>query len=255
MKNTKQTNFLKMQGVAISFNSDDYNYLIQDINLKLNSNSPIALIGPSGSGKSTLLESLLNLSQIKKGDLIFNNVKINENKNKKVQKVFFRKIAFLNQRNNLLADDNVYNNVRRSITTYKNFLYKLFNIITKSQHNLILETLQQFGLLNKAQTLISELSGGEAQRVEIAKLMLEKPQIILADEPTTSLDPFNSELIILEIFKLAQQNNAILIVSLHDLNIVKKHFKNFLVIKNKQLILQPTSKLTAAEIKAIYYEK
>lgn len=245
---------LVFQKVQIHFqNMDDI--IIKDASFKIVSGMTVALIGPSGIGKTTLLNALFKGNFLLKGQILYNDQNVKKLKPKDT-KAFLNKVTLLNQQPNLILEDTVYNNVKRSINTYKNTIYKLFGILTKSQREEIYRSLEKLDILSKSHSVTNELSGGQQQRVEIAKTMITKPEVILADEPTSSLDIQTAEKIVQQLLFLADENQAILLVSLHDINLVKKYFQYYISIKEGLATLAPISKLTKAEIARIYnYDK
>ncbi|MBZ4203915.1 ATP-binding cassette domain-containing protein, partial [Mycoplasma tauri] len=126
--------------------------------------------------------------------------------------------------------------------------YKLFYILTKKQKENIFKQLDNLGILRKCFTRVDELSGGEAQRVEIAKILVNNSKLILADEPTSSLDEQTS----VEVFKLLKEisvnNNVTIIAIMHNLDLSLELFDKIIVVSNKKMQMYNKGKITKDEI-------
>ena len=187
--------------------------VLKNINLKINKGELISLSGPSGSGKSTLL-SLLSLIDIpSSGYIKIDNKKINYNDKKTNDLLRANKIGIIYQQDNLLND----------FTALENIYFAGLSGGDKKELavNKALKLLKNVNLSNRFNHYPSELSGGEKQRVSIARAIINEPQIILADEPTGSLDQKNS----IEIFNLLRKqinSNRIIIFATHNRFFAKK---------------------------------
>ena len=189
--------------------------------LIVNNKENVGIIGPSGSGKSTLLNLIGLLEQPSSGNIKICNIDSNKLKNE--DKVIFRKenIGFIFQNNQLLEDFNVEENValpllmngnsfRRSISKANDYLHLL-------------------GIADRNKFKPGLLSGGEQQRVAIARALIKNPKILLADEPTGSLDHENTKIVFNFIRKLSKENKIITVFATHNLNLVKLLDKCFLM--------------------------
>ena len=189
--------------------------------LQVNKNENVGIIGPSGSGKSTLLNLIGLLEQPSFGNIKICNVDFNELKDE--EKVIFRKenIGFIFQNNQLLEDFNVEENVALPLLMNGNSFRKSI-----SQANDYLDLL---GISDRNKFKPGLLSGGEQQRVAIARALIKNPKILLADEPTGSLDRENTKIVFNSIRKLSKENKIITIFATHNLNLVKLLDKCFLM--------------------------
>tara|TARA_B100000212_G_scaffold338259_1_gene314486 strand:+ start:87 stop:764 length:678 start_codon:yes stop_codon:yes gene_type:complete len=213
----------------ISLNNIGKEYLQGETNVKVlnklclnvNNKENVGIIGPSGSGKSTLLNLIGLLEEPSSGDIKICNFDFNKLQNE--EKVIFRKenIGFIFQNNQLLEDFNVEENValpllmngnsfRRSISKANDYLHLL-------------------GIADRNKFKPGLLSGGEQQRVAIARALIKNPKILLADEPTGSLDHENTKIVFNFIRKLSKENQIITIFATHNLNLVKLLDKCFLM--------------------------
>ena len=194
---------LELKNISKSYN----NYIIlNNINISVRKKEIIAITGPSGSGKSTLLNIMGLLERPDTGHILYNGILINH-KSHQSSLLMRHTISYLFQ-NFALVD---------SMTVYDNLLiglkYTQYN--KKEKKKLIEESLLKVGLQNMSNRKIYTLSGGEQQRTALARILLKESQIILCDEPTGSLDPINSQMILKLLFQCRQQGKTIVIVT-HD---------------------------------------
>jgi len=189
------------------------NLILQGVDLEVKSGELVYMVGKTGSGKSSLLKTLYADVPLKEGKGEVVGYNLNTIKRKEIP-FFRRKLGIVFQDFNLLNDRNVNQNlwfILQSIG-WKNKL----DIETR-----INEVLKLVGLENKGFKMMYELSGGEQQRLVIARAILNKPEVILADEPTGNLDPEVTDNIMDLLFNICKQGTAVLIAT-HDYRIIKK---------------------------------
>ena len=182
---------------------------LNGISLTIEEGEFVSIIGPSGSGKSTLLNMLGALDLPDSGSISVAGY--NLLKNKKLSEFRRDKIGFIFQLHNLIPNISVVENVKIPMFTKK--------WSNQQMTKRALGLLDAVGLRNKANQMPNKLSGGERQRVAIARALANNPSIILADEPTGSLDSKTSNKILKELDKLHKENNVTLIVVTHDMNV------------------------------------
>ena len=184
---------------------------LNGINLTIKDGEFVSIIGPSGSGKSTLLNMLGALDVPDSGSIevagqnLANDKKLNEFRS--------QKIGFIFQLHNLIPNISVRENVEIPMYTQK--------LSSDEMKNRALELLDDVGLKDKADILPNKLSGGERQRVAIARALANNPSIILADEPTGSLDSKTSSKILRLLIDLHEDKNVTLIIVTHDMDVAK----------------------------------
>mgnify|MGYP000688735744 FL=1 len=194
---------IKLSKISKKFTSTSKEIMVlKNINLKINRGELVSLTGPSGSGKSTLLHIIALLDQPTKGEVFFK--KKSFSKSSENEKDFVRKkgISIIYQQNNLLSD----------FTALENVMIPFINngkTVSESKKK-ALEILKMVNLTNRINHFPSELSGGEQQRVAVARALITEPDIILADEPTGSLDRKTSNEIFSLFLKLKSKKRSIL---------------------------------------------
>ncbi len=187
--------------------------VLKDVNLNLESGKVIALVGPSGSGKSTFLHLLALLDKPTKGKIsILGNSTSNLSENKKNQ-IIRDYVSIIFQNNNLLSDFTALENVAIPLIIRN----KSYNFAIKKAEKF----LKEVNLSHRFNHFPSELSGGEQQRVAIARSLIAETKIILADEPTGNLDYENSQEIFSYFLKLKEKNKIVLIAT-HNRELAKK---------------------------------
>lgn len=179
--------------------------VLKDIDLEINEGEMLAVVGSSGCGKSTLLNIIGLLEPRTSGDLELFGFKNVKPFSKRANKLLREKIGFLFQNYALLEDKSVFYNLSLAITKGSK----------KNRETRIDEVLMKVGLSDFSQKVIHQCSGGEQQRVAIARLLLQSPKLILADEPTGSLDGDNRDEIIAILKQLNDEGSTIVIVT-HD---------------------------------------
>ena len=193
--------------------------VFDDLNLLVKKSEIIGIIGPSGSGKSTLLNLIGLLENPHSGTVNISGIECSKMKNE--DKVNFRKqnISFIFQNNQLLEDFTVEENVALPMIIAG---YSFRKSILKAR-----ELLEILGIINRKKFKPGLLSGGEQQRVAIARALIKDPLILLADEPTGSLDSTNTSLVFDLMINLANKKNTITIMATHNINLIGKLTKSY----------------------------
>ena len=215
------------QDITKSYSKNIINNVIDRLSFDLASGESMAISGPSGVGKSTLLNLLSGLDNVDKGKIWFDDVELTRMPNK--EKIFFRlnNISLIFQTPNLLKDFNVIENIMIPIR-YKG-ISKIKSIDIGDR------VLKEVGLFDIREKPISLLSGGEAQRVGIARAMAMESKIILADEPTGNLDTENSKLVMNHLIDICKKHSTTLIVVTHDKEVISQ-LNNVVQMKDGRFI-------------------
>ena len=198
---------ISINKISKSFSNNKKVIVLKKINYSFAKGKIYSLMGPSGSGKSTLLNILSMIDKPTIGSLLIDNDKIDFNDNTNNDKIRSKKIGIIYQQNNLLPDftalENVYLAGLALSNDKKNSIQKAKKII------------KEMGLSSREHHYPSELSGGEMQRVAMARALINEPEIILADEPTGSLDQKTAK----EVFKILynlRNKNRLIIYATHN---------------------------------------
>ena len=188
---------------------------LKNINIKIEEGEFVFIVGDSGSGKSTLIKLLLKELEPSEGNIEVDGIVLNRMKRRYVP-MNRRKIGCVFQEFHLLKDRNVYENVA--------FAQRVVATPTKNIRKDVPKILSTVGLAEKYRSLPKQLSGGEQQRVALARALVNKPSIILADEPTGNLDPKNSREIMKLLTEINEKGTTVVVVT-HDremVNLMKK---------------------------------
>ncbi len=222
---------------------------LRGVNLKIKKGEFLSILGPSGSGKTTLLRSINGLEKIENGKIFFNNEKIDENYLPHVQK----KTGMIFQDFNLVNNLSAINNVLTGLLNSSSKFLSMFYLFTKEQKLEALKALETVGLLNKAYNRVDELSGGQRQRVGIARAIIKKPLLLLADEPVASLDPTAANLVMSMLKKINKEFNITVICNLHQVDLATKYSDRIVGLLDGEIKLdQPASNIDKVSINQIY---
>ncbi len=200
---------------------------IYDLNLTIEKGEFVFIIGGSGSGKSTLIKMLYRELKPTRGEITLGGVNIVKLRNSKVYKLR-RKLGVVFQDYKLLPKLTVYENVA--------FVLEVIGALSSEIRPRVIETLDKVGLKDKAKTYPDKLSGGEQQRVAIARAIVNRPTILICDEPTGNLDPVISMEIMDILDKINKELGTTILMVTHDITIVEKMKKRVLVLKDGRLV-------------------
>ena len=216
---------LKISNLSFAYKKN--NNVLNDINLSLKNKSIGVVLGKNGSGKSTLFKNILGILKPNQGDIKLNDLDmINIKKDLRAKKISYvpQDITF--------GSLSVFDSVLLGRITYFNYIVKDEDI--KIVNDIIHEMkLDKIALKND-----NELSGGERQKVAIARALVQEPELIIFDEPIGNLDIYNEKLILDEAKKIVKNKNVSILISLHDLNLAYEFADEFYFIKEGKIIYQ-----------------
>ena len=222
---------------------------LKGIDLKINKGEFVSILGPSGSGKTTLLRTINGLETLSSGDIFFDNKKVGNNNLSEVQK----KTGMIFQEFNLVNNLSAINNVLTGLLSFSNKFLSIFYLFSKKQKIEALKSLETVGLLEKSHNRSDELSGGQRQRVGIARAIIKKPLLLLADEPVASLDPKSSNLILSLLKKINQEFGATILCNLHQVDLAKKYSDRVVGLTDGKIIFDEKSiNINESYLKKIY---
>lgn len=206
---------LQLKNIYKSYQTDQIETsALSDINLSIKQGEFVSVMGQSGCGKSTLLNIIGLLDQPSSGDLNFAGQPITSYKDKNIAKLRNEKIGFIFQSFHLIPDLRVMDNVELPL------LYR--NISAKERKQMALDALEKVGLSARTQHYPNQLSGGQQQRVAVARAIVGKPELLLADEPTGNLDSHMGNEIMEIIESLHKDNNTTVVMVTHDEAMAKR---------------------------------
>ena len=196
------SNLISLKNISKSFSTNRKINVIRKINYSFTKGKIYSLVGPSGSGKSTLLNVLSMIDKPTTGSLLIGKTPVNFNDNSKNDKIRSSKIGIIYQQNNLLPDFTALENV-----------YLAGLALTNDKKNSVFlakKIIKTMGLSSRESHFPSELSGGEMQRIAMARALINEPEIILADEPTGSLDHTTAKEVFNVLYNLKNKNRLII---------------------------------------------
>jgi putative ABC transport system ATP-binding protein len=199
---------LQLEGVTKVFTTDEVEtHALAGIHLEINRGDYVSISGPSGCGKSTLLAILGLLDTPSDGKYVLNQTPVELLKMRDRARIRNREIGFIFQAFNLIGDLTVYENVELPLT------YR--NMPSRERKIHVLEALERVGMSHRMKHYPSQLSGGQQQRVAVARALVGKPSILLADEPTGNLDSGNGEAV-MELLRDLHRSGATICMVTHD---------------------------------------
>ena len=210
---------------------------LNGVNLKVKKGEFLSILGPSGSGKTTLLRSINGLESIDNGKISFENEKINKDNLPEVQK----KTGMIFQEFNLVNNLSAINNVLTGLLNSSSKFLSMFYLFTKEQKLEALKALETVGLLNKAYERVDELSGGQRQRIGIARAIIKRPKLLLADEPVASLDPKAANLIMSLLKKINKEFEITVICNLHQVELASKYSDRIVGLLEGEIMFDKTA--------------
>ncbi len=213
---------LEAKNIAKSFlNRNGKLSIFNNVSLNIKKSDLITIMGPSGSGKSTLLNILGTLESFDEGELTIKGKEIIKLSNESLSKIRNEYLGFVFQFHHLIPEFNALENVLIPQQIYEN----------KINDSYAKELLEFMGLTKRINHYPSELSGGERSRVAIARALINKPAIIIADEPSGNLDMENADKLIQLFTKINKEFDQSIIIATHDKNVASIGSKSFILNK------------------------
>jgi putative ABC transport system ATP-binding protein len=204
---------IKFQNISLVYGSDtNTTEVLKGIDFSINENEIVSVVGPSGSGKTSIIMLAAGLEKSTSGSIFIHNQDITGLTESELSLIRRRHIGIVFQSFYLIPNLTAKENVMLSLEANKKY-----NMDDEAE-----SLLENFGLGHRLEHLPSELSGGEQQRVAIARSLINKPTIILADEPTGNLDEENSQHMIDLLFNYTKGNKTSLVLVTHDSDIAKQ---------------------------------
>ena len=228
---------------------------LKNISFDVEKGEFISVIGPSGSGKSTLLRSINKMIDISQGSILFESKNI-ENLKKTQIEIVRREIGMIFQSYNLVERLTVIENVLHGRLGYKSVIAGILGIYSEEEKKEAFNFLEKVNMTKYAYRKCNELSGGQKQRVGIARAIMQKPKLLLCDEPIASLDPKTAENIMDYLKKIVSELKITCIVNLHQVDIAKKYSDRIIALnKGEKIFDDKTERLTDDMIEFIYKDE
>jgi len=228
------------------------NPILKGVDFSIDSPGIIAIIGPSGTGKSTLLRCINRLIDPTEGQIIFDESDVCLASGK-VLRHLRRQVAMVFQEYNLVERLSVIENVLSGRLGYMSSWQAWRRNYTQSDINNAYDLLEAVGLQDHANKRADSLSGGQRQRVGIARAVMQDPRIILADEPTSSLDPKTAVEIMELLEKFSSEKNIPALVNMHDVKLAQRFAKRIIGMSNGHIVYDGAPEgITDEHLKKIY---
>ena len=224
--------------------------ILDGINLEIKKGEMVAVLGKSGAGKSTLLRTIAGLIKPSKNAVLFDGVdffSLNKHKDH-IRSI----VGFIPQQFRLIKELGVFENVMIGRLAKIGRFASMFRIYPKKDRQAVLECIGKVGLAGKEELVARKLSGGEQQRVAIARCLAQEPQIILADEPVASLDISLIETI-LEILHHENKKGKTVVFVMHNVELARRFAKRMILMKEGRIISdEPTREIKEDAIKSLF---
>jgi len=225
---------------------------LQGVTCTIQQGEFVAIIGLSGAGKSTFIRCINQMHTITSGEIIVNGFNVSNLKGNELRQ-FRRKIGMVFQSFNLVKRTTVIKNVLTARVAEMPLWKSIMGLYTKEDKILALTALDNVGILDKAYKRADTLSGGQAQRVALARCLAQKPDIILADEPVASLDPLTSQQVMEDFVKINKEFNITVVANMHHVDIAKKYANRIIGIKAGKIVFDgPSATITNNDLTNIY---
>ena len=242
---------LKVENLNLTYQKGGPQVLF-DISFSVSKNDFYAIIGPSGAGKSSLIRCINKLADANSGNVLFKGENIINLSGKKLRSVR-RKIGMIFQEFNLIDRMSVIDNVLTGRLGYMNTFTSLFRMFDKKDIARAITLISKVGLEDFASKRVDQLSGGQRQRVGIARALMQEPEIMLVDEPTSSLDP-KIAIEMMELIKgIADELKIPILCNIHNIDLAKRFANKILGLQDgKKKFDDTTDKLTHEVLQDLY---
>ena len=203
---------------------------LDGISLDIRAGEFVVLIGLSGSGKSTLLRCINRLVEPTSGRVAFDGTEVTRARGADLRRIR-RRIGMIFQQFNLVKRSSVFANVLAGRLGYRSFFRTIGSRPSREDVALAFENLQRVGILEKAYVRADALSGGQQQRVGIARALMQRPDLMLADEPVASLDPATSHSVLRYLEEINKSDKITVVCSLHFLSLARRYGTRVVALK------------------------
>ena len=238
---------LKIESLEKTFN--DGTAALRGASFQVQKGEFVIILGPSGAGKTSLLRSLIGLDVPTNGAVFLDGQAVTQKNLKDVHK----KIGMIFQDFNLVSNLSAINNVLAGLLGTSKTLPSIFYLFTKEQKLEALKCLDRVGLLSKAYNRADQLSGGQQQRVGIARAVIKRPAVLLADEPVASLDPIISYSILALLKNICVSQGITILCNLHQVDLALKFADRIIGLADGKIVMdKQITDVDEAYIRNIY---
>lgn len=211
---------------------------LKDVDLEVQQGEFLVIIGLSGSGKSTLLRCLNRLQEPTSGKIFFQGRDVSQMQDVREVRAVRRQMAMIFQHFNLIPRQSVLKNVMMGRLAEKTLWQSFWGIFSSEEKKQAMDNLRLVGIAEKAAIRADQLSGGQKQRVAIARALTQKPTLLLADEPVSSLDPATCHVVMDYLRKINQELGITVIANLHFLSLVRKYATRVVALKDGEIVFR-----------------
>ena len=241
---------LEFQNVSKTYNN--VTRALQDVTFSIEEGEFVSIIGPSGAGKSTLMRCANRLVDASQGAIFFDGQDITKMGKKELRKVR-TKTGMIFQHYNLVDRLSVIENVLHGLLGQKSTISGMAGHYTEAEKAEAFRIIQEMGLTEQAYKRCDELSGGQKQRVGIARAIMQKPRLILCDEPIASLDPKSSKVIMDHLKQINREKKITCLVNLHQVDVAIRYSERIIGVAGGRIVYDgPSGQLTQEIIHEIY---
>lgn len=228
----------------------DNEYALRDIQLEISEGEHVAVIGPSGAGKTTLLHLMAGMFEPDRGIVSIDGRPLYSLKNGRDRSHL---VGIMHQQFDLVDELPVIHNVLAGQLGRWTFLQSLRSLLFPRDQKRAEQALERVGIPDKIYDKTAHLSGGEQQRVALARLLVQDPQNFLADEPVASVDPARARSLLEMLLSIATEKNRTLVVSLHSVHYALEYFPRIIGLRKGQVkVDQPSDQINEDELEELY---
>lgn len=214
---------------------------LNNANLKINKGEIVSIIGLSGAGKSTLLRCINKMIDTSSGEVLFEGKSVTKS-NRKDLRMIRRDIGMIFQSFNLVKRNKVITNVLCGRIAFHPTIKTIFGLFPKKDKLIAYDALERVNILDKTFSRADELSGGQMQRVAIARSLAQQPKLILADEPVASLDPLTTIQVMDDLKRINNELGITMIINLHHVDLALKYSTRIIGLKDGEIVFDASPK-------------
>ena len=228
---------------------------LNDVSFTVKKGEFLVLLGLSGSGKSTLLRCINRLIEPTAGTIVFDGIDVTRASSRQLRQIR-RRMAMIFQQFNLVKRSTVLTNVLSGRLGYVSPAASAIHKFSKQDIDMAMADLDRVGIPEQAYKRADELSGGQQQRVGIARALMQQPDLLMADEPVSALDPATSHSVMQHLETMNREDGVTVIASLHFLSLARRYGTRILALKDGEIVFEglPTE-IDEAKFKEIYGEE